>query len=290
MGFEVPAALLDSPVLRDAAGRQWLTALPSRVERAFREWGLGADPAGEVRHGAHAVVVPVIVDGAAAVLRVARADPMAVEALRVWEGRGAVRLVRADGSAEVVLLERLDASRSLVELPVRQAAGLAGEVVRRLAVPARDFPRTAHEAARWVSNLQVLARAVVPEPWVQVALACARDLASSRTEFLVHADLTRENVLHRGAGEFVAIDPRPMLGDPERSAPEFLLRSVDDTPPGDLPAVLAEFVRAGDLDLERAHRWVVARTVDYWTWAAGTGLTEDPLRCRRILEEFLGPV
>lgn len=46
------------------------------------------------------------------------------------------------------------------------------------------------------------------------------------------------------------------------------------------------FVTAGDLDPGRARRWLVARTVQYWAWALGAGLTEDPVRCRRLLAEF----
>jgi len=31
---------------------------------------------------------------------------------------------------------------------------------------------------------------------------------------------------------------------------------------------------------------VVFRAVDYWLWGLDAGLTEDPLRCRRLVEAF----
>jgi streptomycin 6-kinase len=40
------------------------------------------------------------------------------------------------------------------------------------------------------------------------------------------------------------------------------------------------------LDRDRARDWVVFRTVDYWLWGLKAGLTEDPLRCARLLTAF----
>jgi hypothetical protein len=51
--------------------------------------------------------------------------------------------------------------------------------------------------------------------------------------------------------------------------------------------MLAAIVGAGGLDLEQARRWVIVRCVDYLLWGLGHGLTEDPVRCRRILQAVL---
>ncbi|GIE33765.1 hypothetical protein Ait01nite_068100 [Actinoplanes italicus] len=32
--------------------------------------------------------------------------------------------------------------------------------------------------------------------------------------------------------------------------------------------------------------WVLFRTVDYWLWGLGAGLTEDPVRCHRLAGIF----
>ncbi|HEY3511998.1 MAG TPA: kinase, partial [Kribbella sp.] len=37
------------------------------------------------------------------------------------------------------------------------------------------------------------------------------------------------------------------------------------------------------LDRDRARDWVLWRTVDYWLWGLGAGLTEDPVRCARLV-------
>ncbi len=43
-------------------------------------------------------------------------------------------------------------------------------------------------------------------------------------------------------------------------------------------------VVSGELDSETARGWAIVRSVDYWLWGLENGLTEDPRRCRRILE------
>ncbi len=57
-------------------------------------------------------------------------------ALRTWAGRGAVRLLDYDVEGDVLLLERLDASRSLVDCPPEEVSRAVGRLLRELAVPA----------------------------------------------------------------------------------------------------------------------------------------------------------
>jgi hypothetical protein len=47
-------------------------------------------------------------------------------------------------------------------------------------------------------------------------------------------------------------------------------------------------VREARLDRDHARDWVIFRTVDYWLWGLNAGLTEDPLRCRRLVTAFVG--
>ncbi|WP_261808291.1 hypothetical protein [Nonomuraea sp. C10] len=39
------------------------------------------------------------------------------------------------------------------------------------------------------------------------------------------------------------------------------------------------------MDRRAAYAWAVLRSVEYWLWGLGAGLTEDPVRCARIVEE-----
>ena len=51
--------------------------------------------------------------------------------------------------------------------------------------------------------------------------------------------------------------------------------------------LLDTLVLSAELDAERAVMWVIVRCVDYWLWGIAHGLTEDPVRCRRILEAII---
>ena len=287
--MDVAAGLLGSPLFAGGAGARWLSGLPSLLSGVSERWHLTVEDGEPVRHGAHAVVVPVRRGGERMALRLAPPEPGVVAALEAWGGDGAVRLVAADEDRGALLLERLDPARSLLDLPPVEAARVVGRLVRRLAVrPPPGLPTTSGQARAIATECRGAPDESIPGVWRDEAARCAGELARGYGEpVLVHADLTPENVLHRPGGGFVAVDPRPVAGDPERSLPEFLLRSVDGCPgEGELPEVFAAFVTAGDLDPGRARRWLVARTVQYWAWALGAGLTEDPVRCRRLLTEF----
>ena len=43
------------------------------------------------------------------------------------------------------------------------------------------------------------------------------------------------------------------------------------------------------LDRGRTRAWSLVRTVDYWLWAVGVGLTRDPVICHRVAAWLAGP-
>ena len=57
----------------------------------------------------------------------------------------------------------------------------------------------------------------------------------------------------------------------------------------DATEIIGHFAAAADAaGIDRGHGedWVVFRTVDYWLWGLAAGLTEDPRRCRRLIQAF----
>ena len=61
-------------------------------------------------------------------------------ALALWGGHGAVRLLAADAGSCALLLERLDACRSLLDVPLETAVTVWGGLVRQLSVVPDDRP------------------------------------------------------------------------------------------------------------------------------------------------------
>ena len=169
------------------------------------------------------------------------------DALGLWDGDGAVRLLRRDPARRALLLERAEPGDDLSGLPEDEATAIAVDVARRLWRPAAEPFRSIHDhVPRWLAT----ARAPL---W---AVALYAELGK-RSDALVHGDFHHHNVL-RAARGWLAIDPKPYLGEPEYDVAPFLwnplsprLRNVD--------ARIAAFVAAG-LDEERIRLWAAVRS------------------------------
>ncbi|TCO47739.1 streptomycin 6-kinase [Kribbella antiqua] len=281
--IEVPQGFLAMPRWW-REGAEWLAGLPGAVQRQCEEWGLTV--AGEVAYGSNAIVVPV---GEALVLRMTPPGPEVgeqVRALRWWDGRGMVMLYDADLDAGAMLLERL--STPLTTRPVAEAVAVLGQLMRRLAVPAPDdVPSTADIVAdrsvaferEWEDLGRPFDRGIL-----QAALEVAPALSETTSELAVNADLHSDQVLAGTREDWLTVDPVLYRGDIEFDLARVLWTRIDD-----MTEIVPHFdtaVTEAALDRDRARDWVVFRTVDYWLWGLRHGLTEDPVRCARLVAAF----
>ena len=274
----------------DPEGRRWAAALPGLVADLCRLWNLELEGATS-SHGYHASVFPVRRGPLPCALKLAWPEGAAADeavALRAWDGRGAVRLLEARPEVGALLLERLDATRTLRQVALSEAAAIAGRLLRRLAIPApADLPRLRDTSIDLADSLPIRQDALgrpVPAPWLDLAQRLCRALGPGAGDLLVHGDLHYGNVLGGTREPWLAIDPKPIAGDPEYGVAELLWTA--DADPRDVLHVL---VASGGLDAERARGWALVRCVDYWLWGLAHGLTEDPLRCGRIVEVLSPP-
>jgi streptomycin 6-kinase len=278
--------------LSGAAGRAWLDGLPSRVAELCAAWDLVPEDAPTLA-GALNLVVLVRRGDEPLALRVCWPEhdlASEVTALRAWGGRGAVRLVAVHPDAHAVLLQRLDHSHTLHDLPLTQAAPVAGRLLAELAVPAPPgLPTLADTARAFAAGAADRDRALghpVPASGLVRAVRLACELPTD-AGLLVHGDLHWGNVLADGSGGWRAIDPRPVTGDPAFSVPELMWTRADEAPTADaLRRLLGTIAGAAGLDVDRTAGWTVVRAVDYWLWGLENGLTVDPVRCARLLDAF----
>jgi streptomycin 6-kinase len=263
--------------------------LAAVVELACERWELTlADGA---PRGDWSAILAVSRRGVPCVLKIAGPEHDAIDealALEAWNGNGAVRLLEADREHGALLLERLDPDRTLRTAELATAAEVAGGLIRELAVPApAGLPLLADIAARKPGILRRRQGALgepVPGRWIDIACGLARDLAADPGSQLVHGDLHYDNILAGSRRPWLAIDPKPAAGNPERSVAELMWDRIDDaTQPREVHALFAALTRAGMLHPDRARAWTIVQAVDYWLWGLGAGLTEDPRRCERLL-------
>lgn len=289
----IPDALQSQRGLGEDWGR-WLDRLPRLAADLLEEWHL--TPSGESLHGYCSLVVPVTdVDGVAGALKVTfDGDEESLHeglALQRWGGEGAVRLRRADPRRRALLLDWLPGP-DLGDAWDVEACEVVGDLYGRLHVPA--LPQLASVASyveRWLHDLDALGRDLpVPPRYVEQALSLGRDLLADAPEpVVVHGDLHYANVMADAAGEWRAIDPKPMAGDPHYEPAPMLWNRMDElTGPlavGSLRDGLRRrfhaLVDAGGLDEARARDWVVVRMVLNASWTvldarrAGRGLDAD---------------
>jgi streptomycin 6-kinase len=215
------------------------------------------------------------------------------EALAHWDAAGAVRLLARDDERRALLVERCLPGTQLWEVPDEDAANriAAGvlRLLRRRPPPDRHpYRLLAVEAERWADELprrwralgRPFARALLDE-----AVAACRELGPDPVApTVLHQDLHGGNVLRAGAA-WVAIDPKPLVGDPAFDVAS-LLR---DRRPLLRQAGAARRVRRRldllaaelELDRERARRWGVAHAL---AWGVGeTGADESLVESARLL-------
>jgi streptomycin 6-kinase len=237
----------------------------STALEAAREWGveLGAP-------FAFSNVSYVAPAGSDAVVKVAwEGDDESLhegDALDLWNGNGAVRLLRRSGRA--LLEERAVPGGDISALDDEQATAIAVDVATRLWRPARSpFRPVAPEVARWLDRAEREGSALVP---------LARELLATlepTADWLVHGDLHHHNVLRHDA-RYVAIDPKPYLAEREYDVPPFLWNPLGNRleDRAETERRIAAFVAVG-LDDFRIRAWTVIR---------GAYLRSDPDSSGRI--------
>lgn len=284
----VPEAFASERIRQSGdAGCRWLEALPALVDQLCERWGVELVE-GHASRGDWNLVFLAQRGNDPCALKLPYPQQTAVDearALAAWDGQGAVRLLEASPDDGVLLLERLDAGRSLRTLDLFPAAEVAGDLIRRLTIPAppglRRLADLADETAETVRTRQRALGHPLPARWVELA----SDLATDAGADLVHGDLHYDNVLAGTRQPWSAIDPKPIAGNPERSVPELMWDRIDDaSDTAEVHTLLAILVDAGNLDRDRSRAWTIVRAVDHWLWGLGAGLTEDPVRCWRLLE------
>jgi len=174
------------------------------------------------------------------------------DALRLWDGECAVRLLRQSGRA--LLEERVLPGSDLSELPDAEATEIAAEIARRLWRPAQaPFRPVGPHVERWLDRAEQEGSQLVP---------LARTLfaeVGGGAEWIVHGDFHHHNIL-LSADRYVAIDPKPYLADREFDVPPFLWNPMgnrlEDSHQTDRR--IQAFVATG-LDEFRIRAWTVIR-------------------------------
>jgi streptomycin 6-kinase len=284
-------------------GESWLAELPALLASLSVRWSLGyiLPPFEPLSYN---YVAPVLLtNGTPAVLKAGVPNPeltSEIEALRLYNGDGAVRLLEADPNLGAMLLERLVPGRTLFDLDDDvKATSIAAQVMTRLWRPVsldHSFPTV----KKWTKGLERQrdrfggTSGPLPESLVSTAegLFCEL-LASNFKQVLLHGDLHHWNILSAERQPWMALDPKGVVGDPAyeiaawlRNPTPHLLSEPD--PRRILARRIDQFVEELGFERERILGWGLAHAVLSACWSIedhGQGW-EPAIRVAEILAEM----
>jgi streptomycin 6-kinase len=264
-------------------GRRYLSDLPNLLAEAVRDWELTL---GEPFLLSYNYVCAVTrADGTPAVLKLGVPDrelTSEIKALRLYNGKGACRLLEADVDRGMLLLERLHPGTMLATLEDDdRATEIAADVMAAIQRPVPEGGCFL-SLRGWFDELKNLrprfngGTGPFPEKTLEIVEEMIHALfAENHPQVLLHGDFHHFNILSSERG-WLMIDPKGVVGPAEYEVGPFLLN-----PWGQVPyeteaiqrtlrriAILAERL---EFDRQRLWRWATC----YSLLSAWWDLTED---------------
>lgn len=255
------------------SGPAWLAQLPRLVAEYRYRWRLTLQEPG-FSGGAASWTAPVQrADGTEAVLKIGvpSREPIDLAAAwRVYDARGIAELLAYDPVGNAFLVERCRPGDVAALLPAAATDDPAADLVPRLWTPAPDLdlPLLPTIAMTRAALLRDRAGRFGSRLYDAGAELFDDLAATTPAAFLLHGDFHPGNVLRSGRG-WIAIDPRPMIGEPAYDLAIHLHNQIhlDPDPIGRVTR-LAERVAVPP---RRAHLWLAAKVIQLCSWLHESG-------------------
>jgi streptomycin 6-kinase len=249
---------------------RWREGAPALAQEIALDWGLRLGDAYVPGVPSH-VVRADCEDGTPAVLKVYwphREAEQEADALRRWDGEGAVRVLREDSDRCALLLERCEPG-TFLSVASDDPVGVFVDLLPRLWKSGEGFLPLSDECDWWLEHEMPL---VEDRRLREIMEHHLRELAPTQGEqVLLHQDLHGENVLAAEREPWLAIDPKPLSGEREFSvAPivrSFELGHSKRHALYRLDRLCSDLA----LDRERARGWTIAQTI---AWSGGSDFIE----------------
>jgi streptomycin 6-kinase len=276
----------------EPGGTDWLESLPRLAAECAERWSLRlGEPFAQ---GNVSLTLPATrADGTPAVLKVNFPEPESAheaDVLLHWGGDGAVHLLEVDRGRNALLVERAVPGTSLWEIEdEEQATRIAASVLRRLwsraPSPQHPFRVLADEAEGWTAQARRDWHAQgrpFERALVAAAASAARELAGTQPALVVcHQDFQGSNVLRAEREPWLAVDPKPIVGEPAFDVASLLRDRRWDVRAAVIRRRLDVLAAELGLDRDRMRGWGIVHAL---YWGVGPRKVEaDMVECARIL-------
>jgi streptomycin 6-kinase len=183
-------------------------------------------------------------------------------ALRFWDGVAAARLLRHDPASGAMLIERCEPGAPLRDEPEGEQDQVIAGLLRRLwRMPPTPHPfRPLSEmTAAWSEEASGDADRWTDPALTREGLRLFAELPTNAPhEALLATDLHAGNVLRAQRDPWLAIDPKPFVGDTAYDATQHLLNCTERLR-ADPRGVTRQFADLLGVDDERVRLWTFAR-------------------------------
>jgi streptomycin 6-kinase len=274
-------------------GSRWLGDLPELIDSIASRWRLAVGAAYPMSF--NWVARATTADGRAVVLKIGVPDghlDREAEALRIFDGDGAVRLLAAEpgallierampGETAATLVPADDARATAVLVSADDARATAvlvgaGRRLHRVPPPGCTLPHLRSESAAFRGYLRRFPGAgPMPRRLVSRAVELFEALCESAVDRVLHGDLHHENVLRSG-DSWRVIDPHGWVGDPGFDCGAML---YNPNPPRRsarllalVPARIEQLADGYRMPIERVRAWgfVMGVLSEVWNSQGGT--------------------
>jgi len=199
-------------------GQAWLDNLPRLTETLTKKWGLSDVQV--LPNLSYNYVASCVQGNRPTVLKIGfnKHEVLSeMHALKLFAGNGCVALLHADAEQGALLLQRIVPGTSLKTLPPEQdrhAAEITSQVIKKLQHQSARNPQQegVPRVENWLTTLDK--NWDLPQQHLVKARALKNHLLATTTHTVVlHGDLHNDNILSCGDNEWLAIDPKGVIGD-----------------------------------------------------------------------------
>lgn len=261
-------------------GQKWLDSIPEIIKHYEKKWAIKVFEPFRLSYNYTAPAERM--DGTKAVLKIACKGNKEFlserEALKIFDGQGAVKILEEDADNLVILLERILPGKLLSDVTDdEEATRIAADVAKKLwrSAPKSDALISLEKWFEGFARYDKLSQEKKKLPKDIVAKGeklFSKLLETTQTPMLIHGDFHHHNILSSNRDQWLVIDPKGIIGDPAYDLAVFLYNPI--------PSLLEEqnvqelvkkriaiFSQELNIDTQRIIDWGIAQSVLSAIWS-----------------------
>lgn len=215
-------------------GQIWLESIPKLIKAYEQKWSIKVSEPFTLSYN---YVAPAKrLDGTQAVLKIGfpgnKEFLSEIEALKIFKGQGAIRILEEDADTSAILMERVVPGNPLSKLTNdEEATRIAVMVAKKLWRPTPKSDLLI-PLERWFQGFERYDKLPskkkrLPDDLVSKGkMLFSKLLQTTQNPMLIHGDFHHENILSSNREDWLIIDPKGLIGDPIYDLAVFLYNPI----------------------------------------------------------------